>query len=170
MESESKPTDEVNEKMAAPATATLKAADEKSFAATRESKQLKIQPVPGTDAEVKSEVAITKPSEPSVQPSSVTTSKESAATVYTDDEIKSSEESIDFQAHQELARARRDEGYYANQMNPALMQSRVIGHVADAQSGAPIMSAKLAVDYSNQLFYTDIEGGFEIYIPQPAAV
>ncbi|MBL0008035.1 MAG: hypothetical protein IPP25_12935 [Saprospiraceae bacterium] len=24
------------------------------------------------------------------------------------------------------------------------------------------MSAKLAVDYSNQLFYTDIEGGFEL--------
>lgn len=80
------------------------------------------------------------------------------------------EEGMPMQSKVELSRAKRDEGYYANQMNPALMQSRVIGHVADAHSGVPIMSAKLAVDYSNQLFYTDIEGGFELYIPQPEAV
>ena len=122
---------------------------------------------PGTYADVKTEVVIT---EPSAQPSAMPTAKESAKTVYADDELKAADEDIASQSQTELARATRDEGYYANQMNPALMQSRVIGHVADAQSGAPIMSAKLAVDYSNQLFYTDIEGGFELHIPQAEAL
>lgn len=167
MESTSQPVDEVNEKMAAPETSTPIAADQKSISAKTESLQLKVQPAPGTDADTKTEVAI---SEPSTQPAEMPTAKESATTVYADDEIKTAEEDIDLQSSHELARAKRDEGFYANQMNPALMQSRVTGHVADAHSGVPIMSAKLAVDYSNQLFYTDIEGGFELFIPQPQAV
>jgi hypothetical protein len=96
--------------------------------------------------------------------------KEPATTVYADDEIKAADEDIPVQSKTEIARANRDEGYYANQMNPALMQSRVIGQIADANSGAPIMSARLAVDYSNQLFYTNIEGGFELQLPQPKAL
>lgn len=170
MESTSQPVDEINEKMAAPETATLKAADEKSFPATRENKQLKVPSAPGTDADIKTEVAITEPPEPSAQPSSMPAAKESATTVYADDEIKTAEEVVADQSQIELSRAKRDEGFYANQMNPALMQSRVTGRVADAHSGTPIMSAKLSVDYSNQLFYTDIEGGFELYIPQPEAI
>ena len=170
MESTSQPVDDENQIMDATKTASQPTVNDKSVSSPPESKQIKAQPVPGTDAVAKTDVAITEPSAPSAQPSAMPTAKESAKTVYADDELKAADEDIASQSQTELARATRDEGYYANQMNPALMQSRVIGHVADAQSGAPIMSAKLAVDYSNQLFYTDIEGGFELHIPQAEAL
>jgi len=170
MESTSKPADDENQIMDATKTATPPTVNDKSVSSPPESKQLKAQPVPGTDAVAKTDVAITEPSAPSAQPSSMPTAKESATTVYADDEIKAADEDISDPSQAEIGRAKRDEGLYANQMNPALMQSRVTGHVADAHSGAPIMSARLAVDYSNQLFFTDIEGGFELYIPQPEAV
>lgn len=170
MESSSQPADEVNEKMDAPASVTPSAADQKSVASKTESTQLKALPPPEIVADGKTEVVMSEPSAPSGQTSAMPIAKEATTTVYADDELNSAEESIDVQSHLELARAKRDEGYYANQMNPALMQSRVTGLVTDAHTGAPIMSAKLAVDYSNQLFYTDIEGGFELQLPQPAAV
>lgn len=167
METTTQPSDEDKEKMDAPESSKPIADDQKSITANTESKQLKELSAPGTYADVKTEVVIT---EPSAQPSAMPAAKESAKTEYADDELKAADEDIASQSQTELARATRDEGYYANQMNPALMQSRVIGHVADAHSGAPIMSAKLAVDYSNQLFYTDIEGGFELHIPQAEAL
>ncbi len=170
MESTTQPADEVTEKMDVQEPASPPTANDKSVSSQTESKQLKVQPAQGADAVAKTDVAITEPSAPSAQPSAMPAAKESATTVYADDKIKAADEDITDQSQAELARAKRDEGYYANQMNPALMQSRVIGHVADAHSGTPIMSAKLSVDYSNQLFYTDIEGGFELHIPQPEAV
>ena len=170
METTTQPADEVSEKMNTTETATPSSVNDKSVASQTESKQLNVQPAPGTEDVAKTEEPISEPSEPSARPSAVPAAKESAKTEYADDELKAADEEIASQSQTELARAKRDEGYYANQMNPALMQSRVIGHVADAHSGAPIMSAKLAVDYSNQLFYTDIEGGFELHIPQQEAV
>ena len=170
METTTQPADEVSEKMNTTETATPSSVNDKSVASQTESKQLNVQPAPGTEDVAKTEEPISEPSEPSARPSAVPAAKESAKTEYADDELKVADEEIASQSQTELARAKRDEGYYANQMNPALMQSRVIGHVADAHSGAPIMSAKLAVDYSNQLFYTDIEGGFELHIPQQEAV
>ena len=71
------------------------------------------QPVPGTDAVAKTDVAITEPSAPSAQPSSMPAAKESAKTVYADDELKAADEDIASQSQTELARATRDEGYYA---------------------------------------------------------
>ena len=170
METTTQPADEVSEKMNTTETATPSSVNDKSVASQTESKQLNVQPAPGTEDVAKTEEPISEPSEPSARPSAVPAAKESAKTEYADEELKAADEEIASQSQTELARAKRDEGYYANQMNPALMQSRVIGHVADAHSGAPIMSAKLAVDYSNQLFYTDIEGGFELHIPQQEAV
>jgi CarboxypepD_reg-like domain len=67
-------------------------------------------------------------------------------------------------------RAKRDEGYYANQMDPGLMAKRVTGRVVDAQTGEPLINAKLTVSYSNQNFYTGMEGYFELFIPEPEAV
>ncbi len=168
MESTTQPADEVTEKMDVQEPASPPTANDKSVSSPTESKQLKVQPA--ADAIAKTEAPISEPSEPSARPSSMPAAKESAKTEYADDELKAADEDIASQSQTELARATRDEGYYANQMNPALMQSRVLGHVADAQSGTPIMSAKLAVDYSNQLFYTDIEGGFELHIPQAEAL
>ena len=168
MESTTQPADEVTEKMDVQEPASPPTANDKSVSSPTESKQLKVQPA--ADAIAKTEAPIPEPSEPSARPSSMPAAKESAKTEYADDELKAADEDIASQSQTELARATRDEGYYANQMNPALMQSRVLGHVADAQSGTPIMSAKLAVDYSNQLFYTDIEGGFELHIPQAEAL
>lgn len=170
METGPQPVDTMNEKMAAPETATQQTPHQKSISAQTESKQLKVQPAPGTVTAAKTEVPVTEPSEPSSQSAVKPSSKESSEIVHVDDEIKTADEDIAVQSQVELSRAKRDEGFYANQMNPAIMQSRVTGQVTDAHSGAPIMSAKLAVDYSNQLFYTDIEGGFELFIPQQEAV
>jgi hypothetical protein len=170
MESAPQPVDEVNEKMDAPETTAPTVADQKSIVSKTESKQLKGQPALKKDAAAATDIAISEPTAPSAQPSALPAAKESATTVYADDKIEVADEDIPVQSKTEMARANRDEGFYANQMDPALMQSRVIGRVADAGSGAPIMSARLAVDYSNQLFYTDIEGSFELHLPQPEAV
>jgi TonB family protein len=62
--------------------------------------------------------------------------------------------------------AKRDEGYFANQMNPALMQQRVTGQVVDQQSNDPIAGVKLATSFSNQLLYTDVHGQFELSVPE----
>jgi TonB family protein len=70
----------------------------------------------------------------------------------------------------EMAGKKRDEGYYANQMDPDVMRSRVTGRVIEAVSGDPLMYAKLSVSYTNQLFYTDAQGYFELYLPEEEAV
>ncbi len=80
------------------------------------------------------------------------------------------DEDIASESKVELSRAKRDEGYYANQMDASLMMSRVTGHVVDAQNGEPIAKAKLLVSYSNQVFYPDILGSFELYLPETEAV
>ncbi|HSF88873.1 MAG TPA: carboxypeptidase-like regulatory domain-containing protein [Saprospiraceae bacterium] len=170
METTTPAAEEAIRKMDGKETATPSTVKDQSVSSQTESKHAKVQPAPGVDAMAKTETPITESAPPSAQTSALPAAKESAKTVYTDDELKAADEDIADQSQTETARAQRDEGYYANQMNPALMQSRVIGHVTDAQSGAPIMSAKLAVDYSNQLFYTNIEGGFELHIPQPEAL
>jgi TonB family protein len=55
-------------------------------------------------------------------------------------------------------------------MDPALMQMRVAGLVVDANSSQPVPAAKIAVDYTNQYFYSDIQGYFELSVPEPEAV
>lgn len=69
----------------------------------------------------------------------------------------------------EMARSKSDEGFYANQMDPDLMNSRVTGHVVNAATDIPL-SAKISVNYSNQFLYTDARGYFEFSIPDPVAV
>lgn len=70
----------------------------------------------------------------------------------------------------EMAKAKADEGYYANQMSPDMMHSRISGQIKDTKTGTPLAAAKLAVSYTNQLFYADIQGQFELYLPEPEVV
>ena len=63
-------------------------------------------------------------------------------------------------------RAKRDEGFYANQLNPTLMQQRVTGSVVDIQTNEPITGAKLSASFSKQLWYTDLHGQFEMSLPE----
>ena len=70
----------------------------------------------------------------------------------------------------ESTRAKRDEGYYANQMDPDVMQRYVTGRIVDVISGEPIVYAKLNVSFSNQLFFADAQGQFELYLPERDAV
>ncbi|MBK9106421.1 MAG: energy transducer TonB [Saprospiraceae bacterium] len=105
------------------------------------------------DAEVESSPVIAAPAAPPVA-----------------DDQPVADEDIAAESKVELSRAKRDEGYYANQMDASLMMSRVTGHVVDAQNGEPIAKAKLLVSYSNQVFYPDILGNFELYLPEPEAV
>ena len=105
--------------------------------------------------------------EPGVASSPVTTAP--AAPPVADDQ-RVADEDIAAESKVELSRAKRDEGYYANQMDASLMMSRVTGHVVDAQNGEPIARAKLLVSYSNQVFYPDILGNFELYLPETEAV
>lgn len=65
---------------------------------------------------------------------------------------------------------KQDEGYFANQMDPDMMRSRVTGRVVEAVSGDPLIYAKLSVSYTNQLFYTNAQGQFELFIPEEEAV
>ena len=105
------------------------------------------------DAEVESSPVIASPAAPPVA-----------------DDQPVADEDIAAESKVELSRAKRDEGYYANQMDASLMMSRVTGHVVDAQNGEPIAKAKLLVSYSNQVFYPDILGNFELYLPENEAV
>jgi hypothetical protein len=92
------------------------------------------------------------------------------ATMKEDDDAKSVAEGVVLSSKTEIARSKKDEGYFANQMNAAQMNSRVTGRVVNAQRGEAIAGAKLSVNYTNQLFYTDILGNFELSVPEPDAV
>ncbi len=59
---------------------------------------------------------------------------------------------------------KRDEGYYANQMNPAMMAQRVTGQVWDP-FGQPVNGAIITVPNTNLLTTSDIYGHFEFFLP-----
>ena len=105
-----------------------------------------------------------------VQPkSTLSTQSAPAAAAPVDDDRAPPTKDLAFSSKPEMARSKSDEGFYANQMNPDLMYSRVTGHVVDAATGIPL-SAKILVSYSNEFIYTDARGYFEFSIPEPVAV
>jgi outer membrane biosynthesis protein TonB len=105
-----------------------------------------------------------------VQPkSTLSTQSAPAAAAPVDDDIAPQTKDLAISSKTEIARSKSDEGFYANQMNPDLMYSRVTGHVVDAATGIPL-SAKILVNYSNEFIYTDARGYFEFSIPEPVAV
>ncbi|MBK9981735.1 MAG: carboxypeptidase-like regulatory domain-containing protein [Saprospiraceae bacterium] len=65
--------------------------------------------------------------------------------------------------------SKKDEGYYANQMNPDLMKMRVAGKVVDEITGEPILFAPINIANTNLFELTDIDGNFNFYIPEPTA-
>lgn len=62
------------------------------------------------------------------------------------------------------SRVKKDEGYYANQMNPALMQQRVTGQIIDPY-GQPIPGAFVVIENSNLVSTSNQYGQFEIFLP-----
>ena len=134
-------------------------------------KETKVQPGSEQSESAPSDVTSTEPIK-SIHPSSIP-----AAPPSLDDQIMMSEDkSIQTQpvlagaASKESSRAKRDEGFYANQMNPDVMRSRVTGRVVDIQSGVPVTPAKLVVSYTNQLFFADAQGQFELTIPESEGI
>ncbi len=133
--------------------------------------ETKVQPGSEQSESGPSDATSTEPIK-SIKPSSIP-----AAPPSLDDQIMMTEDkSIQTQpvlagaASKESSRAKRDEGYYANQMDPDVMRSRVTGSVVDVLTGVPIAPAKLLVSYSNQLFFADAQGQFELSIPETEAV
>lgn len=134
--------------------------------------------------EARSSVSKTTPSTPdnatgSSAATSVTTSEPSSASdaemampaaAPPADDQKAVTEDLALQSRAEKATAKRDEGYFANQMDPAVMASRVTGRVVAASTGAPLTNATLAVSYTNQLFHSDTDGYFELSLPEDEAV
>jgi hypothetical protein len=62
--------------------------------------------------------------------------------------------------------APRDEGYYANQMDPAMMARRVTGQVLNS-FGEPASSALISIPNTNLITTTDYYGRFELFLPMP---
>lgn len=70
----------------------------------------------------------------------------------------------------ELSAAKKDEGLITNIGDNDQRRSNVSGLVVDAGTGEPLLNAKLSVSYTNQLFYTDKDGRFDLFIPESEAV
>ena len=66
-------------------------------------------------------------------------------------------------AHEKSA-TQKDDGYYANQMDPSLMSKRITGFVIDG-IGLPIPAAHLNIQNTNLLSTSDEHGRFEIFLP-----
>ena len=64
--------------------------------------------------------------------------------------------------------AKKDEGYYANQMDPSLMSRRITGQVIDG-IGMPVMAAQLNIRNTNLLSTSDEYGRFEIILPEKSS-
>jgi len=62
--------------------------------------------------------------------------------------------------------AKRDEGYYANQMSPEMMAQRVTGQVI-LSYGEPVIGALVTIPNTNLVTTTDDYGRFELYLPEP---
>lgn len=63
----------------------------------------------------------------------------------------------------------RNEGYYANQMNPDLLAQRVIGKVL-AENGEPLIGVNLSISNTNLGTITDLKGRFELYLPSQQSI
>ncbi len=59
---------------------------------------------------------------------------------------------------------KKDEGYYANQMNPADMNQRVTGQIM-SRKGNALTGAMIGIPNSNLITTTDAHGKFELYLP-----
>ena len=171
MESESgaPPTEETKNIPSEPAAKP--AVRESAPVASSTRKENKVQPGSEHSESAASDVTSAEPIK-SIQPSSIP-----AAPPAMDDQIMMAEDKalqtqpvLAGAASKESSRAKKDEGYYANQMDPDLMRRRVTGSVVDVLTGVPIAPAKLMVSYSNQLFFADAQGQFEITIPESEAV
>ena len=60
----------------------------------------------------------------------------------------------------------RNEGLYANQMDPAMMSKRVSGIILD-YTGQPLIGAALNVNMTNLGTTSDDQGRFELFLPDP---
>ncbi len=60
--------------------------------------------------------------------------------------------------------SKQDEGYYANQMNPAEMIQRVTGQIM-SRKGNALTGAMIGIPNSNLVTTTDAHGKFELYLP-----
>ncbi|MGB3079890.1 MAG: carboxypeptidase-like regulatory domain-containing protein, partial [Saprospiraceae bacterium] len=81
----------------------------------------------------------------------------------------SADKSLSAGATSSKINTKKDEGYYANQMNPDLMSKRVSGKVVDEITGEPILFAPINIANTNLFELTDIDGNFNFYIPEPTA-
>jgi TonB family protein len=134
-------------------------------------KETKVQPgteqseSSASDVTATEPIRITQPTSIPVAPPSVDGIK-----IMAEDKTMETQPVLAGAASKESSRARRDEGYYANQMDPDMMRSVVTGSIVDVLTGAPIAPAKLQVSYTNQLFFADAQGQFELSIPESEAV
>lgn len=58
----------------------------------------------------------------------------------------------------------KDAGYYANQMDPAMMEWRFTGKIVDPD-GQPVTGAFIALKHSNLMTTSNEAGRFELYLP-----
>ncbi len=64
---------------------------------------------------------------------------------------------------------KKDEGYYANQMNPDLMKQKVTGHV-QGKNGVTLFGALISVKNTNLITSSDYYGKFELYLPDSSSM
>lgn len=132
-------------------------------AASSAKKTIETAPTPPA-IESKEDIVTESETYGTTQPGSV------AAAPTTMDDAKTLSADRSMKSESAMSGKKRDEGFYANQMDPDMMRSRVTGRVIEAVSGDPLIYAKLSVSYTNQLFFTDAQGYFELFIPEEEAV
>ncbi|MBK9982176.1 MAG: carboxypeptidase-like regulatory domain-containing protein [Saprospiraceae bacterium] len=76
----------------------------------------------------------------------------------------SADKSLSAGATSSKINTKKDEGYYANQMNPDLMNQRVTGNVR-GRKGETLFGAQISVKNTNLITSSDYYGKFEFFIP-----
>jgi hypothetical protein len=103
----------------------------------------------------------------------VSTQPSSAPSIVTMESVKSTEQissdqPINAGADHLNFNSQRDQGYYANQMNPVLTNQRVTGKVI-SQSGETLIGTLISIPNTNLVTSTDLFGKFELYLPVPTS-
>ncbi len=165
METDARMSADDETKIEAPQPAMDRTVNKQTASEKEYKKSIPVAPSVSSGAAAKTEVTASQPVATDDEPVSNT-----IATSPTEDEEKAVMDNMAMGSEVQRSKIQRDEGYYANQMDPDMMNRRVTGRVVDALHGDPIGFAKLSVSYTNQLFYTDIDGNFELFIPESEAV
>ena len=138
------------------ATTTQSTPNAETSATSRE-KTLSDQPAIASDAVVKEKQDYTF-ADPSPPPA--------AGTIEMKKNTEESDATQEDIVQEGIPSERRDEGYFANQMDPAMMAWRVTGQVLNS-FGEPASSALISIPNTNLITTTDYYGRFELFLPDP---